>query len=482
MKKDVLLIVIDTARAKSFSSLGNKTNTTPALDAFGKQGMFFTRCFSPAPWTVPSHASIFTGKYPSEHGTHGRNISFNAPDNLAMKFKRNGYKTFGISANRLVSSLNGFHKGFDVFLDPWTPFKEMPLEQGLDLSKPQVIKRSFTQHIRFILSKEGINAHFKKRFGVNQNATYSTNRAIRFVKRVFSSNRGTRKFIFVNIMQPHERYNPPRRFVKNLGYEYEAISWPDILGYYAGKHEIDAITTKVMQSLYEGEIHYADEKIGKLIEWMKKRKYLDNTIVIVTSDHGEHIGEHGHYTHFFSMYNELLHVPLIIYHPDYLGVGQKDDLVQLHDLYQTLMEDVFGAYDEFKNSDGKMGINIFTDRRKKAISQLIYPLWIKGVINRNSSINEDTSALASRKLSLFQYNDNGLLEKICWDSHNGIVVYNIENDYEERKPLPLSPIEQKKREEAIYEVASKTNFNLGEEARIDVTEETKRHLVDLGYM
>jgi arylsulfatase A-like enzyme len=480
MLNNLLLIVIDTARAKSFSSLGNKTNTTPALDALGREGMHFTKCFSPSPWTTPSHASLFTGLYPSQHGTYGRNMHFNQQSSLAYEFKKAGFKTFGISANKLVSSLNGFHKGFDVFLDPWMPFAEKPLEK--DRSFIRVFGNEWTlkKRLSFLLSKEGINAHFDKRFGVNQNATYSTNRAMRFVKRIFRSVK-ERKFVFVNIMQPHDKYNPPRKYVRKLGYKYKKIDWPDVLGYYAGTVQIDEIGWKILLSLYEGEIRYADEKIGNLLEWMKKSGYLNDTLVIITSDHGELVGEHGHFTHFFSVHNELLHVPLIIYHPDYLGIGRKSELVQTHDLYRTLLEE-FGISSPISTDLDEFNmINVLTGKREKAISQLLYPLWIKGVSRLNPSIDEATSELASRKFVLFRQNNNRL-EKICWDSRKGVSIYDLDSDYGECAPLDLDNNEMKHVYDDLNRAASLVQFKMVEEEKFEFSADIINQLSGLGYM
>ena len=481
MKRNVLLIVVDTARAKSFSSLGNKINTTPAMDAFGREGMYFTRCISPAPWTTPSHASIFTGKYPSEHGTYGRNIHFNSQGNLASEFKKAGYKTFGISANRLVSSINGFQRGFDDFLDPWTPFKENPLREELDVNDSRAAEHSFMDKLSILFSKEGLNAHFKRKFGVNQNARYSTNRAIRYVKRLFESVKEP-KFMFVNIMQPHEKYNPPPQYVEKLGHTYENITWPSFLGHYAGTDEIDEHTRQALRSLYEGELCYTDEKIHDLLEWMRKKKYLDNTMVIITSDHGEHIGEHDHFAHFFSLYNELLHVPLIVYHPDHLGVGRKDGLIQTHDIYRTLLESELGLTDKFRevNSEYEQ-VNIFSSERRKAVSQLLYSLWVKGVMRLNPEINEETSGLASRQTALFQINGE-TLEKICWDSRKGITVYDLSQDWDEMKPLQLNSARMEQAKIAIFDAMSQTSFDMGEDKDVDFTEDIKNQLADLGYM
>lgn len=481
MKRNVLLIVIDTARAKSFSSLGNRTETTPALDALGREGMYFTRCISPAPWTTPSHASIFTGKYPSEHGTYGRNIHFTSQDCLASEFKKAGYKTFGISANRLVSSMNGFSRGFDDFLDPWTPFNEKPLREELDVNDSRASKHSFVENLSILFSKEGLNAHFKRKFGVNQNAKYSTNRAIRYVKRVFESVNEP-KFMFVNIMQPHEKYNPPPEYVKKLGYTYEKIPWPSFLGHYAGIEKIDEYTMSVLRTLYEGELCYADEKIASLIEWMRKKEYLNNTTVIITSDHGEHIGEHGHIAHFFSLYNELLHVPLIIRHPDHLGAGRKEGLVQTHDIYRTLLESELGLTDRFSGAETGYGqINLFSGERQKAVSQLLYSLWVKGVMLLNPEIKEETSELASRQTALFNNND-GKIEKIIWDSRKGISVFDLSKDWGETEPLQLNSDGIAEAERAVNNAMEITNFETGEDKDVDFSADIKNQLTDLGYM
>lgn len=118
---NIILIVLDTARAKSFSCYGYHRKTTPNIDRIAEEGVLYKWCFSPANWTIPSHASLFTGLYPSEHGCHAGNplLDENTPT-LSELLRSVGYRTVGISCNGLVSELYGFRKGFDFFYEVWT--------------------------------------------------------------------------------------------------------------------------------------------------------------------------------------------------------------------------------------------------------------------------------------------------------------------------------------------------------------------------
>ena len=123
-KPDVVLIVLDTTRASSLSVYGHARPTTPRLEEFAREAVRFDRCVSPSPWTVPAHASLFTGLYPSAHGTEGDNpILGSGRPLLATLMQRAGYRTEGISSNVWISDVFGFARGFDAFHKTWQMFQ-----------------------------------------------------------------------------------------------------------------------------------------------------------------------------------------------------------------------------------------------------------------------------------------------------------------------------------------------------------------------
>lgn len=298
---NVLLIVLDTVRAQNLSLYGYSRPTTPNLERWARSGVTFERALATAPWTIPSHASMFTGRFPHETLIKSgatwdqTRLDSNHPT-LAEIFKQRGYLTAGFTANMAYSSYEtGLDRGFIYYKDYPVSVEQILISSSL--------YRTFTDRGRRV-RVEGDTANSKR--AAEMNADF-----LRWL-----SHKGEKPFFgFVNYFDGHEPYQPPQPFDTKFG---------------AQQTELDA---------YDGSIAYLDHQIGLLLDELKRRELLDNTLVIITSDHGEHFGEHNLRGHGNSLYLPLLHVPLVILFPGRVPSGERvRELVTLRDLPATVVD------------------------------------------------------------------------------------------------------------------------------------------------
>ncbi len=308
---NIVLLVIDTARADRFPWSGYDRPTAPMLAAFAREGTVYTQAFSPAPWTVPAHASLFTGQYPSLHRTDCGSLRL--PDGavtLAESLRETGYRTLGYTANPWIGRTYNFDQGFETYVEVW---RDVP--------------------------KEGEDA----------GAALTTEKAIRFLRWREQSPEGQRRpfFLFVNYFEPHLPYRPPdperARFL-SPGADPERVrrlsglGHPEEMRYILGISDLGEEDLAILNQLYDGEIAYVDRRLGELLAVLKDTGVLDETIVAVTADHGENIGDHHLLDHKMSVHDTLLRVPLVLRYPRRVAAGQTITApVQMHDLYPTLL-------------------------------------------------------------------------------------------------------------------------------------------------
>ena len=302
-RPNVLLIVLDTVRADHLSLYGYSRRTSPGLEAFAEHATTFSFAHSTAPFTLSSHASMFTGQLPSEHGSHHVPLATKDGDfrlaagteTLASRLADKGYRTGAVVANT-------------GYLGPWTglaqgfhDYKSRPLRQyGYVPAYLSVLHR---------VSEIDANALLLK----SVDARFVTNQAMGWMER----HREAPFFLFVNYFDAHDPYRPPAPF--NKQYFDSAASSGDALGGWPA-------------SQYDGEIAFLDAELGRLFRWLDETKIADRTLVIVTSDHGEGFGEHGCHGHSNSLYEELLHVPLVVRLPGQNNKSQSEAAVSLRSI------------------------------------------------------------------------------------------------------------------------------------------------------
>lgn len=320
---NVLVIVVDTLRADHVSLYGYSRPTTPNLDRIAREGVVFDNAISTAPWTMPSHASMVTGRYPHEHGAVGEHGLDDQLPTVAEAFRDRGFRTGGFSGNSFYFCRRaGFARGFLHFEDYF-------------YSVGDILHRTIWGRIVNHFIPTGVPA--LEEVPERQRAERINERALRWIDR----DRAHPIFVFLNYFDLHDPYLPEEPFrskfsrIPNPGglidTDYPTLS-PDQL-----QSEVDA---------YDGAVNYADEQVGKMFAELQKRGLDRNTIVVITGDHGEAFGEHNLVSHRNSLYRQLIHVPLIYWEPVKIPAGVRIDRpVTLASLPATVL-DLAGAGDQ----------------------------------------------------------------------------------------------------------------------------------------
>jgi len=320
---NILLISIDTCRADHLSCYGYHRPTTPNLERLAEDGVIYKQHYSTGVWTPPGHASMLTGLYVSEHGVYDENRLADEIPTIATILKQHGYQTAGFVNNSQVGELVGFNKGHDLFVEVW---KGVPYKNQIE----RIIKGGY-RRLREYLGYEDMGA---KR----------TNRL--FSAWINTIDKDKPFYCFLHYIEPHNPLNPPKPFKKRFLRGYKNINKKNVskvahnpLICYVEDINLNEDEVSFIKDLYDGELAYTDHIIGEVISILKDKNLYDNTMIIITSDHGEHFGEHGCWSHVASLYKEVLHIPLIIKYPSDIDMkGEKDGYTQLVDLLPTVLD------------------------------------------------------------------------------------------------------------------------------------------------
>lgn len=317
---NILLIVLDCVRADHLSCYGYGRETSPNIDRIAEQGVIYNQAISPSPWTLPSHASLFTGTYVSRHRTDLDNRYLDRSFiTLAEVLKQRGYNTVGLSSNAWVSRETGLDRGFDLYYNMNRP----PYESGRKL-------KAYQKCANYIYWN-----YLYKRYD------YGARNINNLLRKFFKSySRQSPFFIFINYLEAHLKYEPPRKFRHSFLRKSEDKYVPqDAWAYLVGAVGMTEEDFYILKALYDAEIRYMDFRVGEIIELLEKAGILDHTMIIITADHGENIGDHGLMDHQFSLHDSLSHVPLIIRYPDIFPRGLRiQSQVQSVDLFSTLCD------------------------------------------------------------------------------------------------------------------------------------------------
>lgn len=450
----VIIVLCDTLRAKSLPHYGNTRDTTPHLNKFiADDFAVYNRAYAPAPWTPPSHLSLFTGLYPSQAMKQPNTVKLDPVfKTLPELFKDSGYKTFAASANALISRSNGFDKGFDKFMQLWLPDPEdddnpLIIEGNNRYEKIGKLCRRFLQKdTRPYVSKGVREVVYKKFRNILNDATPSTDKAIKLLTRYILENKDRKTFCFLNLMQTHNRYNPPRAtrntFVKyNAGFESYYDRTPQLNHYAIDPFPFDLI--EYLKLRYEEEVLYLDTAISRLVGFLKKNNMYDSTTLIITSDHGEHFGENGHIAHTFSVFEPLLRIPLYI---KWHGRSENkkvsvDRMVMLQDLYSTFLS-LLGHWHPHPFSS--VDIKSSQERSWVLAQRPDMSTSIKGCVERRGSFKIQDLGLEDDMLAAYIFNDG---TKII-ENGKRLRCYDLANDPDEKKSLDIS-IDKKKFVEKI---------------------------------
>ncbi len=487
---NVLLIVMDTTRHDRLSCYGYHRNTTPNVDRIAKEGVLYENAISPGMWTLPSHASMFTGLYPSKHGATSEHMYLNDRfDTIAEVLKSQGYKTAAFSNNPVVAKWSNLVQGFDMFWKlKWS--KEWFKVEDLSKEELERLKRNL---------KDRFTA-FKSPNAKDAGAYISNLKIIEWFETEYDPKAPF--FMFINYLEPHIPYKPPvpyDTFYLDDGVTAEEVkkvtrkidwgaSWS---GYIAGKIKMTKSDFEIISSLYDGEISYLDMRMGELFDYLRKKDVLDNTLLIIISDHGEYIGEH-HRTagkqersamihHGFYIYDNLLHVPLIIRYPSLFPSGMRiKKQVQTTDIFPTIL-DVLGT--SFDRSDEFQGYSLIPSKLDKHLrpfavaEKYIWPDALGRLQKANASF--DISPYLCRRKTIRTED-----LKYIWSSDGSEELYDIKNDPEELNNIESYPQKAEGLRQKLQDwLSSFEHYKaIGDEPVSEVDKETLERLKDLGYV
>lgn len=302
--KNVVLIVADTLTALHLPSYGYERDTAPFLTELARDNVLVKNAYANAPWTAPSHASLFSGKLPSEHGMTTSSIMFNE-HSFVQDLQESGYNTVGISANDLVSRDLNFDKGFDSFHEVF----DFDTESSKDFFRAA---RDALKNPDLETFRKGLKFLYNKVSGSSSRGAETIEDLVKQeVKKGQQPN-----FLFINYTETHLPYNAPEKYAEEFTdnpsdkisrhmKDYLESEKPEI--FYEGFPNCE---DQELIDLYDASIKYLDKKLESLYKYLNDE--LDDLVFIVTSDHGENFGEHGAYFHQCGIWEKSIRIPLIV--------------------------------------------------------------------------------------------------------------------------------------------------------------------------
>lgn len=446
--RNVIFITIDALRADHLGCYGYDKETSPRIDDLAKNSILFTQAISNSPTTVTSFKSTMTSTYPSMCG--GEKYLSNLRTTVAEVLKANGYVTAAFHSNPFLSRYFGYNRGFDFFYD------------ALFTTDKSLASR-IRQPIKSVLNRTGFDwtVFWKK---PHDSVDFINQKAISWLKENESE-----FFLWLHYMDVHWPYLPPKEYQRNesLISKQKTIKLNrDLLR--KPEEEISKQLDTIVE-LYDAEIRYVDSSFGLLLDELEEINLFDETLIIITSDHGDEFLDHGGFGHpsklyelpLFKplfrlprnsnygnppkLYDELIHVPLIIHAPNNQNAGTKiTDQVQLLDIPPTIV-DAFGL----KKVKLFLGESLFSPDYGNLGQKM-------GIISENIGLNN------SLKISLRTPEWKFIID----ESNAKYELYNLKKDPKEKNDLSESEVEK----------VEKFIKNIKEHKKNVVREETRRKI------
>ncbi len=390
---NVILITVSSLRADHVSCLGYERQTTPHLDKLAREHILFRNAFAASGWTMPAHGALFTSLHPSAHGaTHIDRTLGEEHQTLAEILADSGYYCVGFCCGPRLDTEHGFAQGFHVFAD-----------------------RSVTALLE-VMEYERAEA-----FDINRRRTNDliTDAAITWLR----NNRHSLFFLFVHYYDNHWDYGPPE--------PYRSLYDPDYTGSLDGtqiareplySNAPDERDIRHMIALYDGEIRQTDEDLGELLAALEDQGLFRNSLVIVLGDHGEEFYEHGHTSH-QGIYDELIHIPLVISVPS--GIRRSTEaLVSQVDILPTILD-----YLGISAPDACRGRSLrpVIEGRADSINEFVFVEYTGGAV---------PDIFAVRSLS----------HKCCVTARGDVFAYDLVADPEESAPIIMQDFSDRMRQ------------------------------------
>jgi arylsulfatase A-like enzyme len=439
-KPDIVFILVDALRADRLGCYGCKRALTPEMDRIAAEGVLVERTTSQAPWTQPSVATIFTSLYPAVHGVgmeyttstdEGARTQVLSDDwvTFAEALQQGGYETAAFIANPWMTSASGFGQGFGLYDD-----RDVATE----------------------MSGAQINDKIRQWLGHRKG--------------------GRPLFLYIHYMDVHGPYWAPEEVlepllaeVENLKRRKDLVGEQKELGYLAGttkkyknqaRHKALEGTKEYWVARYEAGVRYADMHVGELREILQAAGVWEESLVIVTADHGEELLDHGRWNHGFNLYEEQLHVPLFLRWKPRLRQGSRvTDRVQLIDIMPTLL-DLAGL----PGPDGMQGASM--------VGLLAGERWNRAAYAEGAKM--------TKKRAIYL----GESKLIDFEKWGGKLVYDLSKDPEERNPQPVNQAKNGRELAELMEsvMAENAKMAAGRVVKtVEPSDELRNRLKALGY-
>jgi arylsulfatase A-like enzyme len=304
-RPNIVIVVLDTVRDDVAElAEGSVSDPVPALNSLGREGTVFSNAWATAPWTLPSHASLLTGLLPSGHLCTGRNNHLAAEHRtIAEYLSESGYEAAAFFSNPWLTDLmSGMMRGFEN----------------------QYVESRGDDRIHHMKGSQG---------GLASNSNIAD---------WLNERTGDRPFLmFVNYLETHLPYDPAMAFreahMSDLAAD-DVVTTTWAYEFNAGLYAPEEVDWERINRLYVGDASTADALLGELMKMLKEHGLYDEAVIIVTSDHGENLGDHGLMDHQFGVFETLLAVPLVVRAPGLLPLGVRDDPVMLTDIFPAVLD------------------------------------------------------------------------------------------------------------------------------------------------
>jgi arylsulfatase A-like enzyme len=484
----IILYVLDALRADHLGCYGSQRDISPHIDEIALEGAVFENCFTSSTWTRPSAASILTGTYPAVHMTCTREDMFSTPiARLPEVLKNGGFKTAAFSTMGNLASEIGFERGFDIYHDL---FRDPAI-----LAKRQK-RKTVRKELLDLLDSRSLDIALPYAEDVHS-----------FLFPWLEQNHAENTFSFIWSIETHEPYIAPsefRRFSPLLPSRANE-GWPE------DTRTAGAVDRKRLVNLYDDEIYYNDYCLGQIVTHLKALDIYNDTLLIITSDHGEAFYEHNIYGHGYLPYDELIHVPMIMKFPNGHYAGQRiTGLAELVDIFPTvtstagltsdsgvstwfqghdllpLMDDPSSQVRENTFSD-TLSPFIDTDERYLSVRNLE---WKYILLERSEKASRTFNNTIKRFLkgdAAFSFRSIRRYLRRNYFARPGEYLFDLKTDPDEKKNMAAERPVMISQFRKIVETQNGKNDTLAEQVGrlpkiLEESETLRRHLEALGYL
>jgi len=439
-RPNLVLVSIDSLRARNLGCYGYGRDTSPFLDELAREGVRFTNAFSTTSWTLPAHAALFTGLFDSAHGLVDNGLALGDEHlTLAELLGREGYETAGFFGGPYLHPTFGLGQGFDTYVDC------------------SATARESGERVRVDARSEHSRSHADVTGPRTREAVAAWARA---------RDRGAPCFLFVHLWDVHYDYLAPPEYVERFSPGYDGpVDGRDVMGE-GVRADMPAEDLAHLVALYDAEIRFTDDVLRGILDDLRGLGMLDDAVVVVTADHGEEFFEHGGKGHQRTLFDEVLQVPLVVWAPSGpsgIEPAVVDDQVRLVDLLPTLLE--------LAGGEGALAVQ----------GRSLVPLLEGGSLEPVPALAEllvnDEDLRALRTLEA---------KRIVDARRSGAQVFDLAADPGEVEPLSApaesGPLAEELR--AVLEASRRFRRFLGSRAvdEVDAPEDVEALLRDLGYL